>query len=191
MAQYGKSGGAGGTGAGAAGGWLLALGFLLHTSHGQPQLGTPWPPLREGQRGRPRVADGTLGWRGPWLKIKTGSSLQYLSWEQEGPSLFSLWEALGNGDAGVERPGRAGPRGGVGSRGSPHSERGMRWHWQRGWDGDKTQGRGSHQRVHHAVRTWLLPSHALRSVLPLKWRRWHLPLSHGCFKDKCIRYIRH
>lgn len=57
------------------------------------------------------MADGTLGWRGPWLKIKTGPSLQYLSWEQEGPSLFGLWEVLGKSDAGVEGPGRAGPSG--------------------------------------------------------------------------------
>ena len=94
---------------------------------GQPRLGAP--RLREGRWGRPGVADGTLGWRGPWLTIKTGPSLQYLSWEQEGPGLFGLWEVLGNGDAGVERPGRAGD---AGSRGSPHGERATRRPWDVG-----------------------------------------------------------
>lgn len=73
-------------------------GGLLPTSHGQPRLGARQPPLGEGQRSRPGAADGTFGWRAPQLKIKAGSSSQYLSWEWEGPGLFALWEVLGNGE---------------------------------------------------------------------------------------------
>lgn len=45
---------------------------------GVPAPHPPWAAParctpRAGQRGRGSVADGTLGWRGPWLKIKTGS----------------------------------------------------------------------------------------------------------------------